>query len=127
MSAHAARNVLGKPLTKCGTNPLTGFYRDGFCNTGPNDAGTHTVAAVVNTKFLEFSKRRGNDLMTPHPPSFPGLKDGDRWCLCASRWQEAYDARKTEGEGIVPKVNLEATHEKTLETISLDALKEFAL
>ncbi|PRP84382.1 hypothetical protein PROFUN_08247 [Planoprotostelium fungivorum] len=121
-----AFNVFGRPLTKCGSNPVTGFYRDGFCNTGPNDFGTHTVAAVVSDAFLQFSKKRGNDLTAPHP-SFPGLKDGDRWCLCVSRWKEAYDARKEEGEAVVPRLDLEATHQKTLETVDLDILKKYQL
>src|SRR6056297_1656017 len=108
-----ARNVLGTELQTCGTDPATGFYRDGCCNTGPGDVGVHTVCAVVTQDFLEFSRDRGNDLMTPQPAyGFPGLKPGDRWCLCAPRWQEALEA------GAAPDVVLEATHIGSLEWCS---------
>jgi uncharacterized protein len=112
------RNVLGTPLVTCGTDPLTGFYRDGCCHTGPEDRGRHVVCARVTRDFLEYSAAQGNDLMTPRPEwGFPGLKPGDAWCLCASRWEEARQAGKA------PPVVLEATHESALEILSLDALK----
>ncbi|MGC6390890.1 MAG: DUF2237 family protein [Alphaproteobacteria bacterium] len=99
--------------------PVTGFYRDGCCNTGPDDVGTHTVCAIVDEAFLEFSKRMGNDLITPRPEyQFVGLKDGDNWCLCAMRWEQARRA------GYAPKVRLRSTHEKTLEYVSLEHLKQ---
>jgi hypothetical protein len=116
------KNVLGTPLQIAGTDPLTGFFRDGFCCTGPQDSGKHVVAAVVTDAFLEFTLALGNDLISPYPASnFPGLKAGDRWCLCASRWKEAFDA------GFAPFVILEATHEKALLYASLEELnsKEF--
>ena len=117
-----AKNVLGGPLQVCCTDPMTGFYRDGTCRTGPEDVGTHVVCARLTDAFLQFSKGRGNDLMTPRPAfDFPGLKDGDRWCLCASRWKEAYEA------DVAPPVILEATHERALDVVSLDALKAHAL
>lgn len=110
----AAKNVLGGPLKKCCDSPRTGFYRDGFCHTGPQDHGTHVACATVTKEFLEFTKGRGNDLMTPRPEwNFPGLKPGDKWCLCALRWLEAKEA------GVAPKLDLEATHEKMLEFTSL--------
>lgn len=117
-----ARNVLGGPLATCCTAPMTGFYRDGSCHTGPQDAGTHVVCAQVTREFLDFSVARGNDLVTPVPQfHFPGLKPGDKWCLCALRWKEALDAR------VAPPVVLAATHEKALEVVSLDDLKRHAL
>ncbi|MEM8567755.1 MAG: DUF2237 domain-containing protein [Bacteroidota bacterium] len=110
-------NVFGEPLLVCSTQPLTGFYRDGCCNTGPMDTGTHTVCAVMTSAFLEFTKKQGNDLSTPLPQyQFPGLKPGDKWCLCVNRWKEALDA------GVAPKVMLEATHEKTLEVVTMQQL-----
>ena len=112
------KNVLGTELQIAGTSPLTGFYRDGFCSTGAADRGIHVVAAIVTDKFLQYSKDRGNDLITPSPTyGFPGLKAGDKWCLCAARWKEAYDA------GVAPPVVLEATHEKALEYATLEELK----
>lgn len=112
------KNVLGTDLKIAGTSPLTGFYRDGFCSTGVADRGIHVVAAVVTDEFLQYSKARGNDLITPYPAyGFPGLKAGDKWCLCAARWKEAYDA------GVAPPVVLEATHEKALEFATLEELK----
>lgn len=111
-----AKNVLGGELQACSTEPMTGFYRDGCCNTGAEDVGVHTVCARVTADFLEFSMAQGNDLTTPRP-GFPGLRPGDRWCLCAPRWQEAYEA------GRAPDVVLEATHIATLEWASLDALR----
>lgn len=116
-----ARNVLGGKLETCCTSPMTGFYRDGTCNTGGGDFGAHVVCSQVTEEFLEFTKLRGNDLSTPVPISnFPGLKPGDRWCLCAARWQEALDA------GVAPPVILSATHASALEHISLDQLKQHA-
>ena len=115
-----ARNVLGGLLAECSTDPMTGFYRDGCCNTGPDDTGSHVVCARVTRAFLEFSASRGNDLMTPRM-GFPGLKDGDGWCLCAHRWAEALQA------GVAPPVRLEATHEKALEIVSLADLETHAL
>ncbi len=117
-----AKNVLGTELRNCGLDPLTGFFRDGCCNTGPEDRGVHTVCAQMTAEFLAFSKARGNDLSTPVPQfNFPGLKPGDRWCLCAARWKEAHDA------GMAPPVYLSATHERTLEVVDYEALKPFAL
>ena len=117
-----ARNVLGESLQSCSESPVTGFYRDGCCNTGPDDFGRHTVCALMTMEFLEFSRSRGNDLSTPMPElGFPGLKPGDRWCLCAARWKEALDA------GMAPRVVLTATHEATLEVVALDDLKRHAI
>ena len=117
-----ARNVLGDKLQSCSEAPITGFYRDGCCNTGPDDPGLHTVCALMTREFLEFSRARGNDLSTPMPQmGFPGLKPGDRWCLCAARWREALDA------GMAPWVFLTSTHEATLEVVSLEDLKKYAL
>lgn len=117
-----AKNVLGGKLTTCSLDPKTGFYRDGCCNTGVNDAGTHTVCTRVTRDFLEFSRSRGNDLITPRPEfNFPGLKPGDKWCLCATRWREALEA------GAAPLVDLEATHERTLNFVSLEDLKAHSL
>ena len=113
------KNVLGTDLEICGMDPITGFFRDGCCNTGTGDVGTHTVCAIVDDKFLEFSKSRGNDLSTPRPEyGFQGLKNGDRWCLCAIRWNEA------RGAGCAPRVKLICTNIKTLEFVSLEHLKE---
>jgi len=115
-------NVLGGRLEPCSVEPRTGFYRDGCCNTGPEDFGLHVVCARMTAKFLEFSKARGNDLSTPHPDvGFPGLKPGDRWCLCAGRWREALDA------GVAPPVVLAATHEEALAVVSLADLKRHAV
>lgn len=114
-------NVFGEPLIACSTSPMTGFYRNGCCETDAEDRGTHTVCAVMTKEFLEFSLAQGNDLISPRPLwQFPGLKAGDRWCLCAGRWIEAYKAGKA------PKVVLEATHEKTLDYIPLEELVKFA-
>ena len=118
----APRNVLGEPLDVCSITPTTGFYRDGCCNTGQEDVGSHTVCAVMTAAFLDFSKSRGNDLSTPMPElGFPGLKPGDRWCLCASRWQEAFEA------GQAPRVVLRATHSGALAYCSLADLKRHAV
>jgi hypothetical protein len=117
-----ARNVLGQELMPCSNAPLTGFYRNGCCETGPDDTGLHTVCAVMTTAFLAFSRSVGNDLSTPRPDfNFPGLKPGDRWCLCAPRWKEALDA------GAAPGVVLEATHEETLAIVTLDVLRAHAV
>ena len=116
------KNVLGTDLKIAGTDPITGYYRDGFCSTGAEDRGVHVVAAVLTDEFLQFSKAQGNDLITPFPAyGFPGLKANDKWCLCASRWREAYDA------GVAPPVILEATHAKALEFTTLEALKSKAI
>lgn len=117
-----ARNVLGTELETCSLDPLTGFYRDGCCNTGGTDYGVHTVCCVMTDEFLAFSRSVGNDLSTPVPEfAFPGLKTGDRWCLCAQRWQEAFEA------GVAPQVCLEATHMSTLEFVDLENLKAHAV
>ena len=117
-----ARNVLGQELMPCSNAPLTGFYRNGCCETGPDDTGLHTVCAVMTAAFLAFSRSVGNDLSTPKPDfNFPGLRPGDRWCLCAPRWKEALDA------GAAPGVVLEATHEETLAIVTLDVLRAHAV
>ena len=116
-----AKNVLGGELLRCSMDPVTGFFRNGCCETGPHDVGLHTVCAVMTADFLTFSRSRGNDLSTPVPESgFPGLRPGDRWCLCAPRWKEALDA------GCAPKLVLEATHEETLAIVPLGVLKDYA-
>ncbi len=117
-----AKNVLGGELQPCSFDPLTGFYRDGCCNTGAEDVGVHSVCVRMSAEFLDFSKSRGNDLSTPQPAfGFSGLRPGDQWCLCASRWSEALDA------GVAPDVLLEATHASTLEWVRLDDLKAHAV
>jgi len=117
-----ARNVLGGPLQICCTNPMTGFYRNGRCETDSRDFGVHTVCAQVTEAFLSYTRSRGNDLSTPMPGyGFPGLKPGDCWCLCAARWKEAWE------DGVAPPVKLAATHEATLKVVSLDTLKAYAL
>ena len=117
-----AKNVLGTELIDCSHDPVTGFFRDGCCRTGPDDHGVHIVCARVTEEFLAFSKSRGNDLSTPHPEwGFPGLSDGDQWCLCARRWQEAFEA------DVAPPVVLEATHSSALEFIGLEDLKSHAV
>ncbi|MBK7356422.1 DUF2237 domain-containing protein [Propionivibrio sp.] len=116
------RNVLGGPLGRCSDKPLTGFFRDGCCNTSEEDIGSHTLCVVLTTEFLQFSKQRGNDLSTPRPEfDFPGLKPGDRWCLCAARWREALQG------GMAPRVVLNACNEQSLEVVNLDDLKRFAI
>ena len=118
----SARNVLGERLEICSTSPMTGFFRDGCCNTDHEDIGSHTVCAVMTAAFLDFSRSRGNDLSTPMPEfGFAGLKPGDRWCLCAPRWQEALEA------GQAPRVVLRATHEGALEHCALADLKRYAV
>ena len=120
--ANMAKNVLGTDLADCSRDPLTGFYRDGCCNTGAGDHGVHTVCAIMTDEFLEFSKQAGNDLSTPQPKyGFAGLKAGDQWCLCAPRWAEAFDA------GAAPRVVLEATHAASLEWMTLDQLQSHAV
>jgi uncharacterized protein (DUF2237 family) len=117
-----AKNVLGTPLRTCSTDPLTGFFRTGCCDTGADDLGVHVVCAEMTADFLAYSAGRGNDLSTPNPWfGFPGLRPGDRWCLCASRWKEALEA------GVAPPVVLEATHMAALEFGDLDDLKRHAL
>ncbi len=115
-----AKNVLGEPLQTCCTSPMTGFYRDGKCETGAQDLGTHVVCAEITDEFLAFTKSRGNDLSTPSF-SFSGLKQGDRWCLCLSRWQEALEA------GVAPPIILAATHEATLKSVSIEELQKYAI
>jgi hypothetical protein len=118
----AQLNVFGEPLAPCGLDPVTGFYRDGCCNTGYEDTGIHVVCARMTREFLEFSRKRGNDLSMPAPElGFPGLKPGDRWCLCAGRWKEALDA------GVAPPVILAATHEEALAVVPLAELKRHAI
>ena len=122
MKTKKQKNVLGEVLEECSLDPLTGWYRDGCCNTDENDEGFHTVCAKVNNDFLKWCKSAGNDLITPHPEfGFPGLKEGDDWCLCAPRWLEAYEAN------CAPKIYLTKTHEKTLELVPLKVLREYAL
>ena len=121
----SARNVLGGPLACCclpPDGPRTGFYRDGYCHTGPQDTGSHTVCAVMTAAFLAFSQRQGNDLVTPRPAfDFPGLQPGDHWCLCVSRWKQALDA------GVAPPVKLVACHEQALKQVTLAQLQAHAV
>ena len=118
----SAKNVFGEELQSCSMDPVTGYYRDGCCNTGGGDVGLHLVCAEVTEEFLVFSTSKGNDLVTPNPMfDFPGLKPGDRWCLCVERWKEAWQA------GVPPKVVLDATHISTLEFVSLEELQEHAV
>lgn len=122
MEASESKNVLGGPLRTCSDDPTTGFYRTGRCETGPRDTGQHVVCAEMTAEFLEYTKAQGNDLSTPRPQwNFPGLEPGDRWCLCAARWQEALEA------DVAPPVLLEATHQKALQLLALDDLKAHAL
>ncbi len=115
-------NVLGGPIRPCSVDPLTGFFRDGACNTCDQDTGSHTVCAVMTAEFLAYSKYVGNDLSTPRPEfDFPGLKPGNQWCLCASRFLQAHE------EGCAPKIDLSATHERALEIIPMDVLRSHAL
>jgi uncharacterized protein (DUF2237 family) len=118
----AGQSVLGRPLRSCSERPKTGFFRDGCCNTSDDDRGAHVVCAQMTAEFLAFSRARGNDLSTPAPQAgFPGLRPGDRWCMCADRWKEAYEA------GCAPPVFLACTHERALEYLSFDQLKRHAL
>jgi hypothetical protein len=122
MAMDPSLNVFGEALHGCSDEPLTGFFRDGCCNTSDDDAGSHTVCVQVTTEFLEFSRFRGNDLTTPQPEfGFPGLKAGDRWCLCAARWLEAHQ------QGRAPRVILRGTHERALQIVPLQLLKQFAV
>jgi len=115
-------NVFGEPLETCSERPITGFFRDGCCNTGQEDTGSHTVCVEATREFLEYSRFRGNDLSTPMPRyGFPGVKPGDRWCLCAARWLEAYNS------GMAPKVYLKRTHQRALDIVPLELLRKFAL
>lgn len=117
-----AKNVFGKKLMTCSTSPLTGFFRDGCCQTGPTDTGTHTVCARMTQEFLDFTKSKGNDLSTPRPEwNFPGLKAGDYWCLCVLRWLEAHV------NDCAPHLKLEATHQNTLEYVPLSTLLEYQI
>lgn len=116
------RNVLGGPLESCGTDPVTGFYRDGCCRTGPEDLGSHTICAVVSAEFLEYQQRIGNDLITPLPHyDFPGLEPGDRWCVTARNWLHAHE------HGLAAYVVLAATHERALDIVPLDVLRQYAV
>lgn len=122
MSEEQARNVLGEVIVPCSEDPVTGFFRDGCCNTGPEDVGRHTVCAQVTAEFLAFSQEQGNDLSTPRPEfGFAGLKPGDRWCVCASRWMDAFEA------GAAPPVVMQSTHENALEDVPFAALKKHAI
>jgi uncharacterized protein len=114
------RNLLGQPIEPCSTSPMTGFFRSGCCETSDEDLGSHTVCTQVTAEFLEFSKKRGNDLSTPRP-GFPGLRPGDRWCVCAARWKEAHDA------GVAPPVVLASTHELACEVVPRQALLAHAI
>ena len=117
-----SKSVLGVPLQPCGTEPMTGFYRDGCCNTGSQDVGLHTVCAQMTEAFLAYTRAKGNDLSTPRPElGFPGLKPGDRWCLCAARWKEALE------DGVAPPIFLSSTHERTLSVVTLEELSPHAL
>ena len=121
MDMHNSVNVLNEPLTLCGDDPVTGFFRDGKCNTCDDDMGSHTVCIEVTAEFLQYSRFRGNDLSTPVPEfGFPGLKPGDRWCLCAPRWLEAYE------QEMAPRVFLTRTHLRALDTVPLKILRQFA-
>jgi len=121
MSKAPSRNVRGASLQPCSRDPLTGFFRNGCCDTGPADRGSHTVCAIVTAEFLAYSKYLGNDLSTPRPEfQFPGLQPGDQWCLCAGRFLQAHE------EGVAPRVRLEATHERALEIVPLEVLEQYA-
>jgi len=121
MSTELPLNVLGQPLVACSFDPLTGFFRDGCCKTNEQDLGSHLVCAIVSNDFLQFSLKRGNDLITPRPEyQFPGLIAGDQWCLCLNRWIEALEAN------CAPKIKLESTHIKALEKVSLEVLEQYA-
>lgn len=122
MSEQQQKNVFGEPIASCSQSPVTGFYRNGCCDTGPEDVGSHTVCAIMTDEFLTYTKSAGNDLSTPVPAyGFPGLKAGDRWCLCAARWKQAFDA------GAAPRVVLAATNEAALEIVALEDLKRNAI
>ena len=118
----SAINVFGEPIETCSDRPLTGYFRDGCCNTSDEDVGSHTVCVEVTQEFLEFSRFKGNDLSTPRPEfGFSGLKPGDRWCLCAARWMEAHESK------MAPRVVLRSTHQRALEIAPLDLLRSFAV
>lgn len=120
MNTQKAKNILGSDLELCCTDPVTGFFRDGFCNTNLVDLGTHVICAVVTQEFLDYTKSKGNDLSSPAPQyDFPGLKEGDGWCLCALRWKEAHEA------GVAPPIKPKSTHEKCLEIIDKDILEKY--
>ncbi|WP_171060744.1 DUF2237 family protein [Poseidonocella sp. HB161398] len=122
MNMYPSENVLGGRLEPCSADPVTGFYRNGCCDTGPQDHGSHTVCAVMTEEFLAYSKYFGNDLSTPRPEfGFAGLKPGDRWCLCAARFVQAHE------EGVAPKIRLEATHRRALEVVPLEILEQYAI
>ena len=122
MKKEQMRNVLGTELKSCCNDPITGFLRDGFCSTNQTDKGTHVVCAIITDDFLSFTNSKGNDLATPMPEyGFPGLKKGDRWCLCVLRWKEAYEA------GMAPPLKLNATHEETLNYVPMDILEKFRI
>ncbi len=122
LNLYDSKNVLGKPLRVCCMDPTTGFFRNGCCDTNDDDHGVHTVCVIVTKTFLAFSKENGNDLSTPNVEfGFPGLKEGDKWCLCASRWVEALKM------GVAPQIILSATHERTLDFVDLDTLKKYAI
>ena len=122
MSEEEQLNIFNEPLEACSFDPVTGFFRSGCCETSEQDTGSHTVCAIMTEEFLKFSKSKGNDLSTPVPAfDFPGLNSGDRWCLCAARWLEAYEA------GSAPSIIARATHRRALETIPMEVMKEFSL
>ena len=122
MSEEDQLNIFNEPLEACSFDPVTGFFRSGCCETSEQDTGSHTVCAIMTEEFLKFSKSKGNDLSTPVPAfDFPGLNSGDRWCLCAARWLEAYEA------GSAPSIIARATHKRALETIPMEVMKEFSL
>ena len=122
MSEEDQLNIFNEPLEVCSFDPVTGFFRSGCCETSELDSGSHTVCAIMTEEFLKFSKSKGNDLSTPVPAfDFPGLNSGDRWCLCAARWLEAYEA------GSAPSIIARATHRRALEIIPMEAMKEFSL
>ena len=122
MSEENQLNIFNEPLEACSFDPVTGFFRSGCCETSVQDSGSHTVCAIMTEEFLKFSKSKGNDLSTPVPAfDFPGLNSGDRWCLCAARWLEAYEA------GSAPSIIARATHRRALEIIPMEAMKEFSL
>lgn len=122
MSEEDQLNIFNEPLEACSFDPVTGFFRSGCCETSEQDTGSHTVCAIMTEEFLKFSKSKGNDLSTPVPAfDFPGLNSGDRWCLCAARWLEAYEA------GSAPSIIARATHRRALETIPMEVMKEFSL
>lgn len=122
MAKENAKNILGEELQPCCTDPMAGFFRDGFCNTNQSDQGSHVICAVVTDEFLAYTKTLGNDLSTPNPAyQFPGLKDGDGWCLCALRWKQAYEA------GVAPRVKVKSTHQRALDYVDREILEQFRI